>query len=66
MATAKRSDPDAVDIARRIDPAANRAHMDIGVDDVDVAIAQVEKIGGRSETRRPSSPAHTPMRVHVR
>ena len=47
VATAKRSDPDAVDVARRIDPAANRAHMDIGVDDVDVAIAQVERIGGR-------------------
>jgi catechol 2,3-dioxygenase-like lactoylglutathione lyase family enzyme len=47
VTTAKRSDPDTVDVARRIDPAANRAHMDIGVDDVDVAIEQVEKIGGR-------------------
>jgi hypothetical protein len=47
VATAKRSDPDAVDVARRIDPAANRAHIDIGVDDVDTAIAQVERIGGR-------------------
>ncbi len=47
VATAKQSDPDAVDAARRIDPAANRAHIDISVDDVDVAIAQVEKIGGR-------------------
>jgi predicted enzyme related to lactoylglutathione lyase len=47
VATAKRSDPDAVDVARRIDPAANRAHIDIGVDDVDVAIAQIESIGGR-------------------
>ena len=47
VATAKRSDPAAFDVARRIDPAANRAHMDIGVDDLDVAIAQVERIGGR-------------------
>ena len=47
VTTAKRSDPDAVDVARRVDPAANRAHMDIGVDDVDVAIAQVERLGGR-------------------
>ena len=45
--TAKQSDPDAVDVARRIDPAANRAHIDIGVDDVDMAIEQVERIGGR-------------------
>jgi hypothetical protein len=35
VATAKRSDPDAVDVARRIDPAANRVHMDTGVGDVD-------------------------------
>jgi predicted enzyme related to lactoylglutathione lyase len=47
VATSKQSDPDAVDVARRVDPAANRAHMDIGVDDVDLAIAQVESIGGR-------------------
>ena len=47
VTTAKRSDPDAVDVARRIDPEANRAHIDIGVDDVDMAIAQVERIGGR-------------------
>ena len=47
VATAKRSDPAAVNVARRIDPAANRAHMDIGVDDVDVAIEHVERIGGR-------------------
>ena len=47
VTTAKRSDPDAVDVARRIDPGANRAHIDIGVDDVDMAIAQVETIGGR-------------------
>ena len=45
--TTKQSDPDAVDVARRIDPAANRAHIDIGVDDVDTAIAQIERIGGR-------------------
>jgi len=43
----KRSDPDEIDVARRIDPAANRAHVDIGVEDVDVAIAQIEQIGGR-------------------
>ncbi len=47
VATAKLSDPAAVDVARRIDPAANRAHMDISVDDVDMAIEQVERIGGR-------------------
>jgi predicted enzyme related to lactoylglutathione lyase len=47
VTTVKRSDSDAVDVARRIDPAANRAHIDIGVDDVDMAIAQVERIGGR-------------------
>ncbi len=47
VATAKRSDPDAVDVARRIDPAANRAHIDITVDDVDAAIAQIERVGGR-------------------
>jgi hypothetical protein len=34
-------------VARRIDPAANRAHIDIGVDDVDAAIAQIERIAGR-------------------
>ena len=27
VTTAKRSDPEAVDVARRIDPAANRAHI---------------------------------------
>jgi predicted enzyme related to lactoylglutathione lyase len=47
VTTAKRSHPDAVDVARRIDPGANRAHIDIGVDDVDLAIAQIERIGGR-------------------
>ena len=47
VTTAKRSDSGAVDVARRIDPGANRAHIDIGVDDVDMAIAQVERIGGR-------------------
>jgi hypothetical protein len=45
VGTAKRSDPDAVDVARRIDPAVTEP-MDIGVDDVDAAIAQVESIGG--------------------
>jgi hypothetical protein len=47
VTTPKRSDPEAVDAVRRIDPAANRAHIDIGVNDVDTAIAQVERIGGR-------------------
>ena len=47
VATRKTSDPDAVDTARRADPAANRAHIDIDVDDVDVAIEQIEAIGGR-------------------
>ena len=45
--TAKTSEPDAVDVARRLDPAANRGHIDITVDDVDVAITQIEAIGGR-------------------
>jgi predicted enzyme related to lactoylglutathione lyase len=45
--TAKRSDSSAVDAARRLDPAANRAHIDISVEDVDAAIAQIETIGGR-------------------
>lgn len=45
--TAKRSDSDAIDAARRLDPAANRAHIDIGVEDVDAAIEQIEAIGGR-------------------
>ncbi len=47
VATAKRSEPGAIDVARRIDPAANRAHIDIGVDEIDVAIPHVERIGGR-------------------
>lgn len=45
--TAKRSDPGAVDAAQRLDPAANRAHIDIGVEDIDTAIAQIKAIGGR-------------------
>ena len=45
--TAKTSDSGAGDVARRLDPAANRAHIDITVEDVDVAIAQIEAIGGR-------------------
>ena len=45
--TAKRSDSGAVDASRRLDPAANRAHIDITVEDVDAAIAQIEAIGGR-------------------
>lgn len=45
--TAKVSDSDAIDVARRLDPAANRAHIDITVEDVDDAIAQIEAIGGR-------------------
>lgn len=36
-----------VDEARRLDPTANRAHIDITVEDVDAAIAQIEAIGGR-------------------
>ena len=44
---AKRSDSGAVDAARRLDPAANRAHIDIGVGEVDTAVAQIEAIGGR-------------------
>ena len=47
VSTAKRSDSGAVDAARRLDPAANRAHVDITVEDVDAAIAQIEGIGGR-------------------
>lgn len=45
--TAKRSDAGAVDAARRLDPGSNRAHLDITVEDVDDAIAQIEAIGGR-------------------
>lgn len=37
----------AIDEARRLDPAANRAHIDITVEDVDAAIVQTEAIGGR-------------------
>lgn len=47
VATAKASEPAAVDTARRVDPAANRAHVDLAVEDVDAAIAQIEAIGGR-------------------
>ena len=47
VATAKTSDAAAADASRRLDPAANRAHVDIDVDDVDRAIAQIESIGGR-------------------
>jgi predicted enzyme related to lactoylglutathione lyase len=36
-----------VDAARRVDPASNRGHVDITVDDVDAAIAKIEAIGGR-------------------
>ena len=45
--TAKASDLGAVDAERRLDPGANRAHIDITVEDVDAAIAQIESIGGR-------------------
>ena len=45
--TAKESDSGAADAARRHDPAANRAHMDIAVEDVDAAIGQIEAMGGR-------------------
>jgi predicted enzyme related to lactoylglutathione lyase len=45
--TAKASGLGAVDTERRLDPGANRAHIDIGVEDVDGAIAQIEAIGGR-------------------
>lgn len=47
VSTAKRSDPAAVDAERRLDSAANRAHIDIDVDDIDEAIARIEAIGGR-------------------
>ena len=43
----KKSPSGEVDAARRLDPASNRAHVDITVDDVDAAIAQIEAIGGR-------------------
>ncbi len=39
--------PGGIDEARRLDPTANRAHIDITVEDVDAAIAQIEAIGGR-------------------
>ncbi len=45
--TAKAPDSDAIDVVRRLDPAANRAHIDITVEDVDDAIAQIEAVGGR-------------------
>jgi len=45
--SSKRSDPAAIDAARRLDPSANRAHIDIEIDDVDAAIEQIEAIGGR-------------------
>jgi len=45
--TPKMSDAGAVDTAQRRDPAANRAHIDIEIDDVDAAIEQIEAIGGR-------------------
>jgi predicted enzyme related to lactoylglutathione lyase len=44
--TAK-SESGAIDVELRLDPAANRAHIDITVEDVDAAIAQIEAIGGR-------------------
>ena len=44
--TAKRSDSGAVDAARRLDPASNRAHIDIDIEDVDVAIAQKRSAAG--------------------
>lgn len=47
VGTPKASGAGAIDPARRLDPAANRAHVDIAVEDVDVAIAQIEAIGGR-------------------
>jgi catechol 2,3-dioxygenase-like lactoylglutathione lyase family enzyme len=47
VSTGKDSDPEAVDVERRLDPAANRAHIDIDVEDVDAAIEQIEAIGGR-------------------
>ena len=49
--TAKTSDPGVVDVARRLDPGANRAHIDITVEDVDAAIAQIEAIGGRMQVQ---------------
>lgn len=44
---AKKAEPSAADAARRHDPGANRAHIDIDVDDVDAAIGEIEAIGGR-------------------
>ena len=39
VSTATRPDAGAVDAARRLDPASNRAHIDITVEDADAAIA---------------------------
>ncbi len=47
VATAKETDADAIDVEHRRDPGANRAHIDIDIDDVDEAIAKIEAIGGR-------------------
>lgn len=47
VSTTKSPQSGAVDAARRLDPVANRAHIDITVEDVDTAIAQIEAIGGR-------------------
>lgn len=46
VSTPKRADG-VVDRERRVDSAANRGHIDITVDDIDVAIEQIEAIGGR-------------------
>jgi predicted enzyme related to lactoylglutathione lyase len=45
--TAKRADAGPVDVELRRDPGANRAHIDITVEDVDEAIERIEALGGR-------------------
>jgi predicted enzyme related to lactoylglutathione lyase len=47
VAAAKTTKPGEIDVELRRDPAANRGHVDITVEDVDAAIAQIEAIGGR-------------------
>jgi predicted enzyme related to lactoylglutathione lyase len=46
VATSK-SASGGVDETHRRDPSANRAHIDITVEDVDTAIEQIQAIGGR-------------------
>ena len=63
VSTAQSSDSGAVDAARRLDAAANRAHIDIGVEEVDAAIAQIEAIGGRPKSRRRCTRCRTPTKA---